>query len=364
MGNPSKRHKQSTVQLPGAGRQQPLVSVITPVYDHQKYIGACLESLLQQSYPLWEQIIIDDGSSDDTGKIISGYRDPRIHYERQTNQGPFELARTYNRALSLAKGELIAILEGDDFWPLDKLTTLVAAFLDASVVLAYGEAADVDAEGRQQRAKSHTTRLRKGLSHSTLFNDPVGAATRYMIFAEGRSLIAPSTVIIRRSALEKIGGFQYVTGLPLTDYPTFIELSLIGTFYYSPETMGYRRRHENSITVGHARAIHEKVSSFTLDFLERHHDKIELSHSKKQEIEQNWREAEDKLHFFEGRSLLLQRKWFEARTHFRASSKSKTLLVRLAAYAGYLLSWLHMNIEPLMKLGGRAALRVQRNSQL
>lgn len=337
----------------------PLVTVISPTYNHRDYIAKCIQSLLSQTSSNWEQIVIDDGSSDDAGMIVSSHHDPRIHYEWQSNQGPFELANTYNRALSLAKGELIAILEGDDFWPPNKLATLVPAFLAANIVLAYGEAADVDAKGLEQRTKSHTTRLRNRLPHSVLCNDPVGSATRYMVLAEGRSLIAPSTVLIRRSALEKIGGFQYVPGLPLTDYPTFMQLSLIGKFYYSPETMGYRRRHENSITIGHARTIHEKVSGFTMDFLERHREEIELSSSERHEIEENWRRAEDKLHFSEGRSLLLQRKWFEARTHFRAISKSRNLLVRLAAYAGFLLSWLHMNIEPLMRLGGRADLRVQ-----
>jgi glycosyltransferase involved in cell wall biosynthesis len=343
---------------------KPLLTIITPTYNHQDYIAQCVDCVLQQTYPKWEQVLIDDGSTDATAKIASGFRDPRIRLERQTNQGPFDLAKTYNRALSLANGELIAILEGDDFWPTNKLAALVPAFLDDEVVLAYGEAADVDAKGMKQRNKSHTTCLRERLSHSVLFNDPVGTATQYMLLAEGRSLVSPSTVVIRRSALEKMGGFQYVAGLPLTDYPTFMELSLIGKFYYSPETMGYRRRHENSVTVGHARTIHEKVSSFTTDFFRRHHEKIELSPSKRREIEEHWRAAEDKLHFSEGRSLLLQRKWFEARTHFRTTSKSKSLTVRLAAYAGFVLSWLHMNIEPVMKLGGRADLRVQRNLEL
>lgn len=346
------------------GTFSPLVSIITPTYNHEQYIGPCIKSVLDQTHSNWEQVIIDDGSTDKTPDIVSGFRDPRIRLERQANQGPFLLGNTYNRALSLAKGELVAILEGDDFWPPDKLAALVPAFLDANVVLAYGEAADVDARGLEQRNKSHATCLRKGLSHSVLFNDPVGSATQYMFLAEGRSLVSPSTVIIRRSALERIGGFQYVIGLPLTDYPTFMELSLIGEFCYSPETMGYRRRHENSITVGHARTIHEKVSSFTIDFLERHQEKIEFSLFKRQEMEQNWRAAEDKLHFSEGRSLLLQRKWFEARANFRSASKSKNIMVRLAAHAGFLSSWLHMNIEPLMKLGGRADLRVQRNSEL
>src|SRR5690349_3366859 len=123
----------------------PLLTIITPTYNHQDYIGQCVESVLRQTYSNWEQIIIDDGSFDNTASIISGFRDSRICLERQENQGPFELARTYNRALSLAKGELIAILEGDDFWPPDKLSALVPAFLDNNIVLAYGAVADVDA---------------------------------------------------------------------------------------------------------------------------------------------------------------------------------------------------------------------------
>jgi len=335
----------------------PLISVITPTYSHERFVETCIKSVLQQTYSNWEQIIIDDGSTDGTAELALGFRDSRIHVERQENQGPFQLANTYNRALALAKGEFVAILEGDDFWPDEKLATLITAFSDSDVVLAYGEAADVDAKGQEQRTDSNTTRLRKGLSHSVLFNNPTGSATRYMLLAEGRSLVSPSTVVIRRSALEKIGGFQYVEGLPLTDYPTFMELSLIGRFCYSGKTMGYRRHHQNSVTVRHTRTIHEKVCSFTIDFLKRHREEMELSRSERQEIGQNWRQAGDKLHFSEGRILLLQRKWSESRSHFRVACTSKKFSVRLASFAGLAFSWLHADIEPLMRLGGRADLR-------
>jgi glycosyltransferase involved in cell wall biosynthesis len=338
---------------------EPLVSIITPTYNHGLFIRSCIESLLSQSYSNWEQIIVDDGSTDDTGEIISKYSDPRIRYERQPNLGPFALATTYNRALSLAKGELIAILEGDDFWPSAKLTTLVPAFVDPEVVLAYGEAADVNADGEEQQSASCTTRLRKKLSPPVLFNTPVGTATHHMLLAEGRSLVSPSTVILRRNALERIGGFQYVPGLPLTDYPTFIELSLVGTFYYSPQTTGFRRRHEHSITVNHARTIHEKVSEFTSLFLTRHRDKIALTVTELTALQENWRRAQDKLHFTEGRTLLRQSMWAEARTHFRSAITSNKPSVRVAAAAGLLFSWLHMDIEPLMTLGGRSTLRVR-----
>lgn len=336
----------------------PLVSVITPTYNHERFIGPCIESLLRQTYPDWEQIIIDDGSTDDTGKIVSTYRDPRIRYHRQANQGPFELARTYNRALALARGELIAILEGDDYWPADKLATLIPAFQDEAVVLAYGERDDVDANGRKQRRKTDTARLRERLPDSILFNNPVGSTTRYMLLQEGRSLVHPCSVVLRKSALEQIGGFQYVSGLPLTDYPTFLELSLAGKFYFTRQTMGYLRRHQSSITACHASTIHDAVSKFVMEFLEKHAETMILSPADRFQMENSWREAEDRLHFSEGRVLLLQKSWSGARDQFRLASSSKSVKVRAAALAGWLSSLFHMDIESLMRLGGRADLRV------
>jgi glycosyltransferase involved in cell wall biosynthesis len=334
-----------------------LVSIITPAYNHQDYIATCIDSVLAQTYGNWEQIIIDDGSTDDTGKIVSQYRDPRIRYERQSNRGPFELAHTYNRALSLAKGELIAILEGDDFWPPDKLATLMPAFREDAVVLAYGERVDVDVTGRRQRRKTGTARRRESLGNLLLRNDPVGSATRYMLLEDGRSLVGPCTAVIRKSALDKIGGFQWVAGLPLTDYPTFLELSMIGKFFYSRQTLGYLRRHQSSVTVNHARIIHEAVSRFARRFVEKNSDKLVLSSSDWDAIEHSWREGKERLHFAEGRVLLLRQSWQEARGHFRIASRSRNAKVRTAAFAGFLLSLAHMNLEPIMKMGGRSGMR-------
>lgn len=336
----------------------PLVTIVTPTYNHQLYIAQCIESALRQSHRAWEQIIIDDGSTDGTAAIVSGYQDPRIRYEHQANQGPFGLAKTYNRALSLARGELIAILEGDDYWPANKLSALIPAFKDEDVVLAYGEREDVDARGRKQRRKTDTARLREGLDDSILSNSPVGSTTRYMLLEEGRSLVHPCTVIIRRKALERIGGFQYVPGLPLTDYPTFLELSLTGKFFFTSQTMGYLRRHQRSITVCHLRTIHEAVSKFAGEFLEKHADTLSLSLAERSGMEKSWRDADDRLHFYEGRMLLLRESWSDARTQFRLASSSKSTKVRAAALAGWLLSLFHRNMEPLMRLGGRSDLRI------
>jgi glycosyltransferase involved in cell wall biosynthesis len=335
----------------------PLVTIITPTYNHEPYIASCIDSLLRQTYQAWEQIVVDDGSTDGTGKTVSAYRDPRIRYVYQTNQGPFELAKTYNRALALARGALVAMLEGDDCWPADKLSALVPAFQDEAVVLAYGEREDIDAKGRKQRRKTDTARQREHLPDSILFNNPVGSTTRYMLLHDGRSLVHPCTVIVRKRALEEIGGFQYVSGLPLTDYPTFLELSVAGKFYFTRQTMGYLRRHQRSITACHGWTIHEAVSKFAGQFLEKHAETVVLSPAERFRMENSWRAAEDRLHFSEGRVLLLQKSWPEARNQFRLASSSRSAKVRGAAFAGWFLSLLHMDIEPLMRLGGRTDLR-------
>lgn len=97
------------------------MSIITPTYNHGGYIRQCIESVLVQTFTGWEQIIIDDGSTDETPQIVSGFKDDRIRYFRQNHQGIWKLGETYAKALALARGDFIAIFEGDDFWPFDKL---------------------------------------------------------------------------------------------------------------------------------------------------------------------------------------------------------------------------------------------------
>jgi glycosyltransferase involved in cell wall biosynthesis len=98
----------------------PLVSVITPTYNHERYIAACVESVFGQTYPYWEQVIVDDGSEDGTLEVLSRYRDDRLRVVRLPHRGLAHLGETYNVALAHARGDLIAILEGDDFLPLHR----------------------------------------------------------------------------------------------------------------------------------------------------------------------------------------------------------------------------------------------------
>lgn len=92
---------------------RPKISVIIPVYNVEKYISACLESVLSQTFQDWEAICVNDGSTDGCSDILTRYekRDPRIKVITQANQG---LSQARNRGLLDATGEYILFLDSDD----------------------------------------------------------------------------------------------------------------------------------------------------------------------------------------------------------------------------------------------------------
>ena len=90
----------------------PLVSVLMPVYNGEKYLREAIDSVLAQTYINWELIIVNDGSTDNTKNIIHSYTDSRIRYfENEKNMG---LGFVRNRTVELAKGKYCAILDSDD----------------------------------------------------------------------------------------------------------------------------------------------------------------------------------------------------------------------------------------------------------
>lgn len=114
------------------------VSVIIPTYNRRDYVQEAIDSVLAQTYTDYEIIVIDDGSTDDTGDVLPVRYGDRIHYEWQENQGE-SVAR--NRGIELAQGEYIAFLDSDDLWLPEKLAKQVV-FLethpDAGSVICQG----------------------------------------------------------------------------------------------------------------------------------------------------------------------------------------------------------------------------------
>ncbi|WP_099221452.1 glycosyltransferase family 2 protein [Listeria costaricensis] len=90
----------------------PLVSVIVPIYQTEKYLKRCLDSILNQTYPHLEILLINDGSPGDPQKILAAYADPRIRYIEQPNGGQ---ASARNKGLDLMTGDYVIMVDSDDY---------------------------------------------------------------------------------------------------------------------------------------------------------------------------------------------------------------------------------------------------------
>lgn len=102
----------------------PLISCIVPVYNGERYLREALDSIFAQAYPNLEVIVVDDGSTDGTEKVVAAYGE-RIHALRQSNRGP---AAARNLGLGAAKGEFVVFLDADDLWHPEKLMRQMACF--------------------------------------------------------------------------------------------------------------------------------------------------------------------------------------------------------------------------------------------
>jgi glycosyltransferase involved in cell wall biosynthesis len=125
-----------------------LVSIIMPVYNAGRYLGAAIDSVLQQSYQHWELFIIDDGSTDDSAAIIRQYNDERIHPIFKRKEG---VSAARNSALSIMKGDFFCFLDADDMLSVRSLEIRVLkfhqnptiAFLDGEVIFFKGDVHNV-----------------------------------------------------------------------------------------------------------------------------------------------------------------------------------------------------------------------------
>lgn len=111
----------------GTAVDRPLVSVIVGVFNKERFVGECLRSVLRQTYPDWELIVVDDASTDKSLAVIEKTlaEEPRATIlRRKENSGRPAVAR--NQALREAKGKYVAFLDGDDCWKPEKLAVQVA----------------------------------------------------------------------------------------------------------------------------------------------------------------------------------------------------------------------------------------------
>lgn len=163
------------------------IAAIIPAYNSAHFLKDCIDSILQQTFPVAEIIVVDDGSTDDPRAVVETYSDPRIRYFRQKNGG---LANARNTGVRETTSPWVGFLDADDRWEPRKLELQVKALqADPEAVLCY------------------TGKLLAGPGElrSVAPAEPVEKNWPKLRY---QNTITPSTVIIRRDALEAVGGFD------------------------------------------------------------------------------------------------------------------------------------------------------------
>jgi glycosyltransferase involved in cell wall biosynthesis len=250
--------------------------------------------------PEWEQIVVDDGSTDQTASIAESFGDARVRVVRQENRGLARLGETYNRALEMAQGEYIAILEGDDYWPLNKLEAQLEEFTGPEVALCSGFFRVVDEEGNSLGLEPMAR-----LETPHMMNRPVGYAALKLLDPKCFTFVFPVTLLIRKAALDRIGGFQQPDYLPLVDYPTVLNLALVGEWRWLDVISGYWRRHGQSTTSSRTSSILSGAMRYGREFIDAHRSELPAS-------EEQWLALERERSSFQHERAMIAHRWAQA----------------------------------------------------
>ncbi len=160
-----------------------LVSVIVPVYNGAAFVAEAIESVLAQDHAAIEIIAVDDGSIDDSARILAGV--PRVQVIHQPNAG---VTRARNVGIEASRGELVAFIDQDDRWRPGKLA-------------------------RQVRALNEAPAAGYSLGHINLFVEPGSAMPSWMgargwMVGTERVGYMPGTMVVRRSVFDRLGLFD------------------------------------------------------------------------------------------------------------------------------------------------------------
>lgn len=142
----------------------PLFSIIIPIYNGEKYIEICLNSIVNQTLKDWELILIDDGSTDKTPELLSNYVNKNIHLISKSNEG-VSIAR--NKGLDIAKGEYILFVDADDILYPEALSTLYNSLKKVKVDYLRYEYQTIDEKGNSLYP-NYGAKLRKKVSNQTI----------------------------------------------------------------------------------------------------------------------------------------------------------------------------------------------------
>jgi len=226
---------------------RPLVSVIIPAFNAERFIDATLDSVLQQTYDPFEVIVVDDGSTDRTAELVRAYaqRDPRIQLHLQSNLGP---SAARNAAIDKSTGEYVAPLDADDIWYPDKLHKQV------DCMLRHGPRTGI--------VYAWTTYLdEKGLPTGN-YSARSDEGNVYLKLLCNNFLATGSVPLIRRSCLTEVGGYR-PEFVGLEDKELFLRIAEQYEFRVVPEFLVGYRQVRGSTSHGHARIekCHKKLAN-------------------------------------------------------------------------------------------------------
>jgi len=167
-----------------------MISVVIPLYNKQLSIKSTIQSVLNQTYRDFEIIIVDDGSTDDSAKVVENISDNRIRLISQPNQG---VSAARNCGIKMANNQWIAFLDGDDLWKdnhLDEINKMMTVFPNEKVYVTSFEYSDARKTFRHLRKK------------------PIYKIENYFKQAAQESLMWTSIVLINKDCFKKVGCFN------------------------------------------------------------------------------------------------------------------------------------------------------------
>lgn len=242
--------------------ERPLVSVLTSTYQGESFVADTIESVLGQTYPEIEHILVDDGSTDATGDILDRYaarHAKRIRVlRRESRAGP---CRRRNDALAEARGSLLAWLDHDDLWLPEKIERQVDALAERpAVAVAFTQYEEFD-------DATGTTTYRSTIDGSGDF--------LHRLFVEG-CFVASSTALLRRETLDRrVGRFRDLDFSFGDDYFLWLTLLLEGDAVLVDEPLTRLRRHSGNESVRLGRVNTELRALWLLEeFLDQTPDAI------------------------------------------------------------------------------------------
>lgn len=213
-------------------RGHPKVSAIIPCYNREKYIARTVESVLTQSYPDIELVVIDDGCTDGTRKVLEsfGERVRILEHPGRENRGQ---SAGINLGLAHTDGDYVGILDSDDLWLAHKIEEQVD-YLEAhpDVGLVYGNGEAVDENGRRLYDMYPAGHREP--------NDPC----RVLLDCY---FLVPNNALLRRSVLERTGGFDEALRAA-QDHDMAIRIAEVARLAYVDRKWFQYRRHADSIS--------------------------------------------------------------------------------------------------------------------